>query len=1195
MSHDFTQFHKYVIHRCNEHCVLCSIAGTAKFFHSLCVLNMEGDKGSSTPSFKDLLGGYAYGTRELSRSTTATSSKCTTRKRPQGSDTHSTQKRGREQSDETQSVSSKYFGAAPTATSTSTSAEASKDLSSPEIYRRDLTPLERTVVKWKQRYPGVALFVQIGHRIRLFGPEAVIVAKLRGYKDFKLNNFRLCSFPVTFAHRAMSAAVNAGLRVGLVSQKESAPLKHSGHESKSDSTSTTETFGESQLFDRQIDHIFTHATYSSYYRNVPEDSVTLSLYEGHIEPGVGHQLNQLLYPQTVSFGAIVLNSETGDLRYRYWTETGNSREELRVFLENLNPSEVLISDCTLGEREYCLSVPTLLSLKRFAATQRVSLKLPPVLAGYGLYEDISTLEDVRRIALKEALENALGVLPPNDRDNGWNALTKLSELSYYGLWPSLDMDGKSSAPAPVYSGDDVALTDSLNIPEGRMLRIEWIPEHYFSVTESMKVTLCMQSLQPNIDGEVEIKRSLCGLITYFLRCRCDSNFLHDTLSPWAPVGRQMKLSGRTMMDLELIHTSTSRVGKGSLLSILSGRICSRSGHRLLKEWIENPLTDKESIDERLDAVEAFVGHTPWEELVEVLRQIPNYDFQRNFQLLRIGKLSPARCCLFLLTLATLPEIARRIASHSDLTLLVRLAGRVSVDCLTVDAAQALNDLRIYEQFMESSATGGSITELVLFLKKWERGKSPYEAFQSTAGSPIDAFKSEAEEKKFAQLRKQKQEIDGIQRRLDEELDALRKSLDRPDLGYREPLHLANGSMEEYLIELDRTDPLVKNSFGSSEPFGVQRENGAMLPHNWVLVSETSKVLRFRPPSVERLANRERGYLAVARAHLQISYRDAWQRWQEQIASSLCASIDELFALVGVVDVIQSLGCAASALNYSRPRILEQKGMCGLWASKARHPLMEAAGASYRDDRLDRLEHEKPVSYNTMNESAFVPNDISLGVTESPQELKGIVPGSLVDKSCNTLILSGPNMGGKSTYCRMCCLIVIMAQLGSFVPAQLCVVRCCDNVLTNIGLYDDTSAGVSAYMTEMRQLSSVVRSATSRTLVAIDELGRRTSAQEGGAVGEAILHYLHNNIGCRTICTSHLTKITRWGSENSPDVKTATMSVLSSETSFPVFLFKLEYGVTTKSYGIEVAQSAGVARSIVSRAYEFLTYFSLEQS
>ena len=251
------------------------------------------------------------------------------------------------------------------------------------------------------------------------------------------------------------------------------------------------------------------------------------------------------------------------------------------------------------------------------------------------------------------------------------------------------------------------------------------------------------------------------------------------------------------------------------------------------------------------------------------------------------------------------------------------------------------------------------------------------------------------------------------------------------------------------------------------------------------------------------------------------------------------------AAVAAADVLCSLATVAIQRGYCRPEITLNNEIS---ITDGRHPVVEVM----------------------LKDTLFVPNDTQLG--------------SSSDTVC---IITGPNMAGKSTYMRQVALIVLMAQMGSFVPAKAAKIGLVDRVFTRIGASDDLASGQSTFMVEMSEVASILKYATSRSLLILDEIGRGTSTYDGMAIARAVLEYAANprKLGAKTLFATHYHELSTIEQEL-PNVKNYNIAVKKRGDQM-IFLRKIVPGAADDSYGVEVAKLAGLPNAVVSRAREIL--------
>ena len=269
----------------------------------------------------------------------------------------------------------------------------------------------------------------------------------------------------------------------------------------------------------------------------------------------------------------------------------------------------------------------------------------------------------------------------------------------------------------------------------------------------------------------------------------------------------------------------------------------------------------------------------------------------------------------------------------------------------------------------------------------------------------------------------------------------------------------------------------------------------------------------------------------------------------ELLESIGAQLDRIQRTANAVaelDVLAALAQVAAENNYCRPTVDES-------------------------DQLTIVEGRHPVVEQMLKGSLFVPNDTTLNCGED-----------------RCLIITGPNMAGKSTYMRQNALIALMAQIGSFVPARECHVGVVDAIFTRIGASDDLSAGQSTFMVEMTEVAEILKNATSRSLVVLDEIGRGTSTFDGMSIARAVVEHISDpakGLGCKTLFATHYHELTDLEGTIS-GVKNYNIAVKKRGEDI-TFLRRIVRGPADDSYGIEVAKLAGLPGTVTRRAHEVL--------
>lgn len=256
-------------------------------------------------------------------------------------------------------------------------------------------------------------------------------------------------------------------------------------------------------------------------------------------------------------------------------------------------------------------------------------------------------------------------------------------------------------------------------------------------------------------------------------------------------------------------------------------------------------------------------------------------------------------------------------------------------------------------------------------------------------------------------------------------------------------------------------------------------------------------------------------------------------------------VQEVSKIISTVDVLNSFAQVAYKNDYVEPK-LNNKGIIEI--KNGRHPVVE----------------------KMLEEDFFVPNDTFLDSKEN-----------------RTMIITGPNMAGKSTYMRQVALITLMAQVGSFIPADTGNIGIVDRIFTRIGASDNLAQGESTFMVEMNEVSNIIKNATKNSLIILDEVGRGTSTFDGLSIAWAVIEYINENIKGKTMFATHYHELTELEKELE-GIKNYNV-LIEEKGEEIIFLRKIAKGSTDKSYGIEVAKLAGINQNIVRRANEILNY------
>ena len=324
---------------------------------------------------------------------------------------------------------------------------------------------------------------------------------------------------------------------------------------------------------------------------------------------------------------------------------------------------------------------------------------------------------------------------------------------------------------------------------------------------------------------------------------------------------------------------------------------------------------------------------------------------------------------------------------------------------------------------------------------------------------------------------------------------------------------------------------------------ISKTNLALAPDDYIRKQTLSNAERFVTPELKAYEDKVLG----AEEKIKALEMEIFAGLHQEI-SSWCQRIKQTAESVAAIDVICGLALAAINNRYVRPVVDESPR---IHIIHGRHPVVE------RNFQLGQ----------------FVANDALLN-----------------DSDHRLIILTGPNMAGKSTYLRQIALVTIMAQMGSFVPAKEAHIGITDRVFTRIGASDDLAKGISTFMAEMNETGNILNNATVRSLVLLDEIGRGTSTFDGLAIAWAVSEYLHDQIGCRTLFATHYHELTELAAQL-PGVQNYSMAVKEWGDEI-IFLRQVVKGSAGQSYGVQVARLAGIPAQVISRAREILE--NLEQ-
>lgn len=528
----------------------------------------------------------------------------------------------------------------------------------------------------------------------------------------------------------------------------------------------------------------------------------------------------------------------------------------------------------------------------------------------------------------------------------------------------------------------------------------------------------------------------------------------------------LKLDINARRNLELTSSLRLKERTYSLLWLLD-KTKTAMGSRMLKNWIENPLVDKNEINKRYDIVEKLeTEFILKEELREYLYQV--YDLERLCGRIGYGNTNGRDLLQLKNSLKVLPNIK---------SILDNLKYEKTIE--TLDDLYELLQNSIDEDAPVTIKEGGIIKSgFNLELDELKENRSSGKDF---------VIKMESEERNRTGIKNLK-------------------------VGYNK--------IFGYYIEVSKSN------------IGLIKEE-----YNYIRKQTLANCERYVTPL---LKEKEASILGAEEKIINLEY-NLFIEIKNKVQTYI-KRIQNIAKVIAEIDVLQSFATISEENNYIRPIITDKR-------------------------IVEIIDNRHPVVEKVL-ETPFVPNDI------------------LMDEKTNILIITGPNMAGKSTYMREFAITVIMAQIGCFVPAKKCTLPIFDQIFTRIGASDDLVSGDSTFMVEMKEANEAITNATNNSLIIFDELGRGTATYDGLSLAQAIIEYIHNNIKCKTLFSTHYHELTKL-EDHFENLKNVHVSALEENGNI-TFLHKIKNGSVDKSYGIHVAKLANLPKSLIKRANEILS-------
>lgn len=578
-------------------------------------------------------------------------------------------------------------------------------------------------------------------------------------------------------------------------------------------------------------------------------------------------------------------------------------------------------------------------------------------------------------------------------------------------------------------------------------------------------------------GDENIRRVFAWLAAYLKEMmKVDVAEFHTVM----PIREEdcLLLGEDCLRNLEITRNMRDGGRRGTLLEILD-HTHTAMGARLLRRWLERPLTDVNRIIQRQDGIEELTGHTTeLSQLEEMLEHV--FDFERILTRIEANTTSPKDLLALKASLGMIPEI-KKLLSGTVSIVLRKLSDQMDIHSTVYE---------LLDRSMNENGTGN--------IRDGKYIKEGYSA-------ELDEVRSLSENSRkwIADLEEREKEKTGIKLKI----------------GFN-------------------------NVFGYY--FEITNANKVPIPEYYMRKQTLVNAERYITPELKEFETKA------------LSAKEKTEELELKIYQAVKAAIrPEIAAMQRTAKALAALDCltglsrAALKDRYVRPQITNS-----------------------REGRISIHDGRHPMVEHALKREMFVPNDTELNHTD--QEM---------------IIITGPNMAGKSTYMRQVAVLTIMAQTGSFIPAKSASFAPVDRIFTRVGAADDISTGQSTFMVEMKEVSHILCNATKNSLILLDEIGRGTSTYDGMSIARAVVEYLNSKVHAYTLFATHYHELSDMAAENE-HIKNYTVTVKERGKEI-TFLRRIVPGSADKSYGIHVARLAGLPESLLKRADEILEGLEVE--
>ncbi|EGC84279.1 DNA mismatch repair protein MutS [Anaerococcus hydrogenalis] len=564
--------------------------------------------------------------------------------------------------------------------------------------------------------------------------------------------------------------------------------------------------------------------------------------------------------------------------------------------------------------------------------------------------------------------------------------------------------------------------------------------------------------------------AISNLLDYIYRYH-KNNLAHLNEIEILEISSYMQLDANTRRNLEL-HTNIDKKGKENSLFKLIDKADTVMGSRLLNEWLERPLIDKEKIEKRLDLVEYFYLNT---------------------------------------------DISHKITFYlDDIYDLERIIGKISYQRANArDFISLKTSLRNIPEFKKYLSKLDN-KDIVSFSKNIPDVSNIYEILDKSIINDPPIVITEG---------------GIIKEGFNDDLDKLKES---------------SISAEKDLINYEKDEKektgisKLKINYNKNNGYSIEvtKANTHLVPDYYIRKQTLKNQERYTTEKLEELSNL---ILGSSDKINELEYK-IFGEIREFILDNT-KKLQYLSKLISIIDSLNSLAKLAIENNYKKPIITNDNT---IKIKDGRHPVIE----------------------KNLKENEFIANDTDIGEDNN-----------LIQ------IITGPNMAGKSTYMRQMAIIIILAQMGSFVPCQSASISVCDKVFTRIGASDNISKGESTFMLEMNEVSNILKNSTENSFIILDEVGRGTSSDDGLSIAMSLVDYLSKKKRAKTVFATHFHELTIL--ENKLyNVVNLKIDILEEDNNL-VFLRKISKGKTDRSYGIEVAKLSGLPDELIENAKIFM--------